>query len=51
MVSLSLPGEDPYDIAAILYEAPEHYVLIVPNHPDLYSLQAIAWNIDFNQFR
>ena len=51
VVSLSLPGEDPYDVAAILYEAPEHYVLIVPNHPDLYSLQAIAWNIDFNQFR
>ena len=51
VVSLSLPGEDPYDIAAILYEAPEHYVLIVPNHPDLYSLQAIAWNIDFTQFR
>ena len=51
VVSLSLPGEDPYDIAAILYEAPEHYVLIVPNHPDLYSLQAIAWNIDFTRFR
>ena len=50
VVGLSLPGEGSYDRAVIVYESPQSYVLVIPNHPDLYSLQAIAWNIDFSQF-
>ena len=50
VVGLSLPGESSYDAAAIVYESPRCYVLVIPNHPDLYSLQAIAWNIDFTTF-
>ena len=50
VVGLSLPGEGANDCSAIVYESGESYVLVIPNHPDLYSLQAIAWNIDFSQF-
>ena len=50
VVGLSLPGEGADACSAIVYEGRESYVLVIPNHPDLYSLQAIAWNIDFRQF-
>lgn len=50
VVGLSLPGEEAYACSAIVYEGRESYVLVIPNHPDLYALQAIAWNIDFSQF-
>lgn len=50
VVGLSLPGEEAYACSAIVYEGQESYVLVIPNHPDLYTLQAIAWNIDFRQF-
>ena len=47
----ALGGTDRYSVPYIVYETPTAYVLIVPNDPSVYALQAIAWNIDFTQFR
>ena len=51
VVCCALGGTDKYSVPYIVYETPTAYVLIVPNDPSVYSLQAIAWNIDFTQFR
>ena len=51
VVCCALGGTDKYSMPYIVYEAPTAYVLIIPNNPSVYSLQAIAWNLDFTQFR
>ena len=51
VVCCALGGTDRYSVPYIVYETPTAYVLIVPNDPSVYALQAIAWNIDFTQFR
>ncbi|MBR5094686.1 MAG: hypothetical protein IK095_06285 [Oscillospiraceae bacterium] len=51
LVCCALGGTDRYPVPCIVYETPTAYVLVVPNSPSVYSLQAIAWNMDFTQFR
>lgn len=51
VVCCALGGTDKYSMPYIVYETPTAYVLIIPNNPSAYSLQAIAWNMDFTQFR
>lgn len=51
VVCCALGGTDEYSMPYIVYETPTAYVLIIPNNPSVYSLQAIAWNMDFTQFR
>ena len=51
VVCCALGGTDKYSMPYIVYETPTAYVLIIPNNPSVYSLQAIAWNMDFTQFR
>ena len=51
VICCALSGSDRYSVPYIIYETPSAYVLIVPNHPDVYSIQAIAYGIDFTQFR
>ena len=51
VVCCALGGTDKYSMPYIVYETPTAYVLIISNNPSVYSLQAIAWNLDFTQFR